>query len=501
MELPGRNAPSWVSSFLFLTLCLIAVGNLLATPQVVRRDAKVDKPPANQTDQPAVIQDLKVFLPAYSAGKHGSTCNEKLAQALCEWRIRETDLWRQGYGELLTGKTLLTLRDYQGAKQHCLVAVQAASKKLPLGDPLPQRLQPLPASDYSRDAEDCVKQAEDSQDGIDVHAIESLVNLEMLNLKTGDIDKAKAVHDELRKAYSGLAPSSVRARSFAESHLSSGTEGDWSAVLAWSRSKLKLLVAQVFIISLAVVWLYLLLRIFRSLRNGARGFSRRTTKWFVQYIKDDQNQGAAGAVMDALSVSGNALLRKPFVPPSLLLVPPGFGGPGGGGVWWNFVGAVRPPFEIEKLPRSEIEKHQFVLQNDLEEVNLKIAGSELSGVVSLGRNVARWFNKGTPMVQGAVVKLEGEGQNPSWAVRLTATSAFKWARWLLDDPESEKTQSLTMSVYASTEEQEFVDAIGLAAQRAAFKLFYRLAKPGKDTDEITAVAAFHQAVVLLRRYL
>lgn len=62
-------------------------------------------------------------------------------------------------------------------------------------------------------------------------------------------------------------------------------------------------------------------------------------------------------------------------------------------------------------------------------------------------------------------------------------------------------RNLTISVYSSTEEQEFVDAIGLAAQRAAFKLFYRLAMPRKDPDEISAAAAFHQGVVLLRRYL
>jgi len=481
---------------------LLLVGNSVGTSQGTPGNTGTSKTSRSESDKPIFVKDLKVLLPAYSAPKPNTTCDEKLSQGLCQSRIRESDLWRQGYIEFKTGDTLLGLRDYQGAKEHCLVALRA-TKRLPSADTSSQPQWIASASDHSKDPEECVRKAEGAQDDNDLRAMESMVSLQNLNLRTGDIERAKAEQDELRKQYSSLASSSVQARSFAEQHLKS----NWSTVLAWFSSKLSL----VFLISLAVLWLYLLLVFYRSLRNSLRrGVLGQSTRWFVQSIKDDQNQSAAGAVMDALSISGNALLRKPFAPPALLLIPPGFGGPDGDGIWWSFFGALRPSFDIEKLPRREIERHRFVLQSELEEVNLKIAGSELSGLVSVVRNISRWFNKGLPAVQGAVLKRERQGQNASWAVRLNATSAFKWAKWLQEERDNDERrqenrrgpqQCLTISVYASTEEQEFVDAIGLAAQRAAFKLFYRLAKPDKDADEITAIAAFHQGVVLLRGYL
>jgi hypothetical protein len=457
---------------------------------------------AAQKDKPAVIQDLNVFLPPYSSSMHPSTCTDKLKQAVCQARIQQLSLWQQGRGELDTGLTLLKVDDYSAAKQHCLLALDASSKA-----PKETMLVTLPGypmlPDYSAQAERCISRAESEQDVIDKAGIQALASLTDQYLATGDIEKAKILRDQLQKRYSELPASSSEARKYAEQQLNETDSWSWNTALAWFRSRLLPLLAQIAVGLGGILWVFILLKAYRWIRNVFRRFSpRRKTKWFVQHIKDKEGQAGGGAVMDALSISGNALLREPFRPSSLLLVPPGFSGPQGGGVWWNFFGAVRPTFEVEWVPRENIERHEFVLEEALEEINLKIAGQEVGGMVSLARNVSRWFNRGTPTVQGAILKVLPMGGNPSWAVRLTATSAYRWANWLRTfNTDKHLYKNLTVSVYSSTEEQEFVDAIGLAAQRAAFKLFYRLADPDKDPDEITAVAAFHQGVVLLRRYL
>jgi hypothetical protein len=491
---------NWPISVLLIST-FVGLPRLLS--QTAGQSISKESKPSQQTDRPAVIEGLKVFLPAYSSGTHRSGCTDNLKEAICQARIQQVGSWRQGRGELDTGLALLKVYDYSGAKQHCLVALGAKSTGLPQGavsTPSPG-FPSLP--DYSVQAEQCIREAETAQDVIDKADITTLTNLTDQYLATGDIDKAKILRDQLQKRYSELPASSSEARKYAEEQLRDTNNWSWSTALAWFRFRVPPLLAQIVVGLGGVLWIYILLKAYRWIRNGLRRFSpRRKIKWFVQHIKDRERQAGAGAVMDALSITGNALLREPFRPPSLLLVPPGFSGPQGGGVWWNCFGAVRPTFAVEWVPREDIERHEFVLEEALEEINLKIAGQEVGGIVSLARNVSRWFNKGTPTVQGAILKVIPIGGNPSWSVRLTATSAYRWLNWLRTFNTGRRIhKNLTVSVYSSTEEQEFVDAIGLAAQRAAFKLFYRLAEPDKEPDEITAVAAFHQGVVLLRRYL
>jgi len=353
--------------------------------------------------------------------------------------------------------------------------------------------------DLTAPSHHCIDMAEDGEDEVNHENLKSLVGSLELYLHNGDLDRAKVLHEELRKRYADLPAYSLSARKYATEELANSSSRNWSTGWAWVRSRAWLLLTQIFLALGGILWLYLLLKMYRGVRNFLRRgrYSRKNKiRWFVQSIKDEARQAGAGAVMDALSIEGNALLRNLFSPPALLLVPPGFGGPQGGGVWWDLFGDPRPPFEIESLPRDQIERHEFVLDEALEEIKVKIAGQEVSGIVGLAKNVSRWFNQGTPTVQGAILKVSPKSAHPSWAVRLTASSGRRWLTW-----SAGPRRNLTASVYSSTEEQEFIDAIGLAAQRAAFKLFYRLAEPNKDPDEITAVAALHQGIVLLRRYL
>ena len=220
----------------------------------------------------------------------------------------------------------------------------------------------------------------------------------------------------------------------------------------------------------------------------------KRVKWTVWTILDEEKQGGAGAVMDSLIMRNNPLLRRQFPPPALLLAPPHFAGASGVGMWWGFLGVSRPLFRIEEIPLEKMQRHVFALDEAFEEVNVKVPGLEISGLVTAVRALRRWLRKGLPSAQGSVVKVKSDAETISWAVRLTCNVS----RLGLGRGSPEET---TLSVYSSSPDQEYLDAIGLAAQRSAFKLFYRLADPYRNPDEITAIAAFHQAMALLRRYL
>jgi hypothetical protein len=203
-----------------------------------------------------------------------------------------------------------------------------------------------------------------------------------------------------------------------------------------------------------------------------------------------------------LKLDNNVLLREhfrgEFKAPSLLLSPLPLrqeqiaaGDPAE--VWWNFLHPRSRKYGIEDLPIDRMRRHSFSLEEAFDEIDLKVAGAEIKGLLGVFKTVKRWFFKGFPAMQ-AFAGTSGDGEKASATIRLTCNYRRIWITRAFV---SKRDQDDTISVFASTEEQQFADPVGLAAHRAAFKVFYRLADPSKHADEVTAIAAFHQAISLL----
>jgi hypothetical protein len=498
---------AWIPIMVVGTLCGVA-NCQEGAPAGSKRD----------TDQSPIIENLKVYLPRVQGKPTPQTCLSRLDSAICQARIQQELDVLKANTELATGQALLKSGDFPGARQHCIAAIQLLTGKLSQSATAPTT-DLRQANSTARLAQSCILESETEQDSVDRNLVESQARAMQLYVEAGDVDKAKATYEDLRSKYAQLSPTSKGAREYASEQLMripQPTErGAWAVSRSWIETKLPVLLTKVTLGVVAFFYVLLVLRIFRGAKNILRRLSwTGKITWNVQSIKDEEKQGAAGAVMDALNMGNNSLLRERFRPPALLLTPPGFSGTNADGIWWDFFGDTRSEFSVEQIPYDGMRQHVFELDESFEEVSIKVAGQEISGFVALGRNIRRWLMRGMPAVQGAIVKITVDAAEPAWAVRLTATSRYSWFSELKSQLVRSLTQSasdneippaksgsLTISVHSSTQEQEFVDAIGLAAQRSAFKLFYRLAKPDADPDDVTAAAAFHQGVVLLRRYL
>ena len=484
-------------------LCLNAtyLSGLQAAEKARQGESKDREAGQSGQSKEAVIEKLQVYLPGVP-GPH--SCGTGSA---CQARIKRLASIQEGILEVAVGRFWLDRSDYAAARQHCALAVQAVSGPALSGNSsadianIEQRVR-----DIKTDGAGCVLVSIQKQDEMEKENLQRLVTAIEMNRRAGDLDKANALYEELRAKYASLLPpppsakqkNYLSAREYATENLERfatlPVSPPWASFFTKFANRLVAslpTIAFVFAACLIVIWLLLAMR---SLKRVVRHVYSRlgNTTWTVESIQDDAKQGAAGAVMDALCMESNPLLRRPFEPPALLLVPPGFGS--SDGIWWSFFGTPRSRFAIEDFPHGPMKRHVFVLNGSFEDVNLKLAGQEVSGLVPLFRNVRRWLRRGFPSVEGAILKLERPDRAVSWAVRLTAIANRTWVE-ALGSPD------LTISVHSSSNEQEYVDAIGLAAQRSAFKLFYRLAQPTAHVDMVTASAAFHQGVILLRRYL
>jgi hypothetical protein len=214
--------------------------------------------------------------------------------------------------------------------------------------------------------------------------------------------------------------------------------------------------------------------------------------------------------MEGLKLDNNVLLRdhfrNEFKAPSLLIspLPETIGSKNSPDIWWNFLSPRSEPCGIEQLPIEKMKRHSFALEEAFDEIDLKIAGTEVRGIVGIFGSFKRWYFKGFPALQ-AFAGETGSEDHASATIRLTCIFKSNWIdrQLLRSQPNSQVVsqshyrQKDTISVFASTELQRYADPIGLAAHRAAFKLFYRLASRETHPDQVNAVAAFHQGAALL----
>jgi hypothetical protein len=232
-------------------------------------------------------------------------------------------------------------------------------------------------------------------------------------------------------------------------------------------------------------------------------------EWNVWSIQDKQNRGAAGPVMDALNTANNPLLSRQFIPSSLLLVPSFALNWGTESlVWRDFLDRPREPIDMEVLPLKEFQKHRFIQVEAFDELDVKVAGVEAKGLIGLFRTLRKLLDRGLPAAQGIVYRLRTGGATPqsyacvritcNWTADVKALTRNRKRHHRSDDEDDRQDE--TVSVFASTADDLSIDAIALSAQRAAFKLFHRLALRSSSAYA-TAVANFHQGVELIDQSL
>jgi hypothetical protein len=257
---------------------------------------------------------------------------------------------------------------------------------------------------------------------------------------------------------------------------------------------------------------------YRTARLGAE-----TIDWTVWSIRDSQDQGGAGPVMDALNPSNNPLLREQLKPSSLLLVPPLAVVDGMEmedeecPVWKDFLDEPRQAIDMEELPSlEELRRHRFNQMEAFDELDVKFGSIEAKGIVGLFRAIGKWLDRGLPAAQGTVYTLaEGSGAQSYACVRITCNwttelqalsrqggepSPGVHTRGEVQEQDENGPADETISVYASTANDPSIDAVALSAQRAGFKLFHRLVRKSSPSYA-TAVANFHQGVKLIDEYI
>lgn len=258
---------------------------------------------------------------------------------------------------------------------------------------------------------------------------------------------------------------------------------------------------------------------YRTTRLGAE-----TIDWTVWSIRDSQDQGGAGPVMDALNPSNNPLLREQLKPSSLLLVPPLAVVDGVEmendeecPVWRDFLDESRQAIDMEDLPSlKELRRHRFNQMEAFDELDVKFGSIQAKGIVGLFRAIGKWLDRGLPAAQGTVYTLvEGTGGQSyacvritcNWTTELQALSGQGGEPSLgvhppggVREQDENGPADETISVYASTANDPSIDAVALSAQRAGFKLFHRLVKKSSPSYA-TAVANFHQGVKLIDEYI
>lgn len=307
----------------------------------------------------------------------------------------------------------------------------------------------------------------------------------------------------------------------------------WLKWFTWIFAGLPILfwaILKVFAVFLAVLLVGKLLQyaldlFLRHQRYRTRKLESEGVSWTVWSIRDAQDQGAAGPVMDALNPKNNPLLNKSLKPSALLLVPllpvgddTGVGDVNESLVWRDFLDPPRDAIDMEILPLAAFEKHRFIQIEAFDELDIKVGGVEAKGVIGLFRTFRKWLDRGLPATQGTVYTLlSGEIDKRSYAcVRITCnwTTELQALSSQNDSssdgdhrpdgehpPESEhRPGDETLSVFASSAHDPSIDAVALSAQRAAFKLFHRLATKSSPTYA-TAVANFHQGVALIDEYI
>jgi hypothetical protein len=240
---------------------------------------------------------------------------------------------------------------------------------------------------------------------------------------------------------------------------------------------------------LLVIWAAL--AIARRVRRLARSRARwqwlpGRTRWVLRPLSDDTSLGVTGLLADALFRVKTALQGRMDVP-TLLTLRPIAGHPDEPEVWRDF--AIAPPLQIREIEQDvalRFDHHDVELADAFDNLQVKVGGFDISALAKFAKSVRGWFDVGVPTLSGGVVVTAASGGNPaSVLIRVTR----------LGDG------YLPASLLSSTEHVSAADAAFLAAERAAYKLMYLIARPDCSSIDVDGLAARRQALTLLQRWV
>jgi tetratricopeptide (TPR) repeat protein len=124
--------------------------------------------------------------------------------------------------------------------------------------------------------------------------------------------------------------------------------------------------------------------------------------------------------------------------------------------------------------------HDWQFDEAIQGLELKIQSVDLGSVARFVRSIWRWLNTGAPTVSG-VAELTAD---KTVVVRLSASGG----------------PCGFVAVAASTEADAGVDSMRLSAERAVFKLLYRLRYPADTQAAVDGLAALRQGVTLFAQF-
>jgi hypothetical protein len=360
--------------------------------------------------------------------------------------------------------------------------------------------------------------------------LQAILSVVDARLSRGEVDEA---FSEIALIRSDLAPPQSPLGEFDEQMNADVavrlSRAKWTKWFTWISAALPILFWTILkilaVIAIAILaWRFLLSATslyFRHKRYRTRRLDSEVVDWVVWSIRDAQDCGCAGPVMDALNPNNNPLLNKALKPSSLLLVPKlaavnetNAGDNGESLAWRDFLDPPREAIDMEILPLESFQKHRFIQIEAFDELDIKVGAVEAKGIVGLLRTLRKWLDRGLPAAQGTVYSMPAEGiDGRSYAcVRITCNWTTELQALSSQEPpspdrdgegESEgesKPGDETLSVFASSVHDPSIDAVALSAQRAAFKLFHRLVTNSSPTYS-TAVANFHQGIALIDEYI
>jgi hypothetical protein len=409
------------------------------------------------------------------------------------------------------GQEYLSLKMWNDAQRECSVALDSPA--------------------LERDAHACVSEAKaeleklrSARVGVRVKAIEELVQAASFDLAKKELADLQKMRTDTTGKLGPIEEGDEKAIAGVETKLALAMEKEWPRnirnffgfregtprVVSWTISLLEAIVL--------VMLAYLVASLVRFLvRRGKFLRLSGPIEWTVSSILDDTKQAAAGALMDALNVDYNPLFQK--LPVSSLLAVPVrlLSQPGATDemtdssneeitVWRDFMllaGEERQflSTQLEEIDTRKFTQHRFKQAKAFDDFNLKLGIIEAApGAVV--RSLRRWWQEGWPSLSGAVT-IERVGAVSFANVRLignigdlrgeSGQIAARGKDIRLKDLFSGER---TISVFASTQIDQYTDAVALASHRAAFRFLFRLIRPNEPNLAIAA-SSYRQGLRLL----
>ena len=243
------------------------------------------------------------------------------------------------------------------------------------------------------------------------------------------------------------------------------------------------LAAALVLIVCGIAALYLLRFVWRGWRAFNSATFAQKTMWSVLPVKEnaDLKLGATEVILDALGRLPREVDRKLWEPDLLLLkpTPPADYEPELISGFLKSTGPIvlAPPAKDLDL-RCEL--HDIQLDEAVQGLQLKVQGVDLGSVARFVRTIWHWLNTGAPTLTGCA-ELTAE---KNVAIHLSAAGG----------------PGGFVTVLSTTPSSEATDAVRLSAERAAFKLLYRLRYPERTQAEVDGQAALRQAATLFTQY-